>query len=187
MMHQERALMPVSPAVLRLGGASREVLYIPPVSLCQEHHVSLFLSKGGFTVSVGATARQWVRRAAICQCLACQRGSAEGCTRFLGGGREIASCRRERREKSWFAVRPDGWEERGDLGEESSVDGDVEEASGLGWKSAVQSGRLKWALFHFRCYQSVVFPYSASFLSFPPFSRISSPPSACPSLLVFDR
>lgn len=53
----------------------------------------------GFAVSVGATARQWARRAAICQRLAAS-GEAEGCTRFLGKGDSLPEETGEQKKKS---------------------------------------------------------------------------------------
>ncbi|TNN87938.1 hypothetical protein EYF80_001902 [Liparis tanakae] len=69
-----------------------------------QHHKKLPWKPEGFTVSVGAIARQWVRRAAICQCLAASR-NAEGCTRSLRKGGSLPEEGGERGRESDLLVR----------------------------------------------------------------------------------
>lgn len=107
------------------------------------HFFLFFIIQKGFTVSVGAIARQWVRRAAICQCLAASR-NAEGCTRSLRKGGSLPEEGDERGRESDLLVRlmerADAKErERGDIREKqrwryapsSQRCGYVEEMCGL--------------------------------------------------------
>lgn len=86
------AVSPICP-----GGASWAVSYIYPSVPLPGTSCLTFPIQRGFTVSVGAIARQWVRRAAICQCLAASR-KAEGCTRFLRKGDSLPDEREGERE-----------------------------------------------------------------------------------------
>ena len=56
------------------GGGSCLVLYIPLSAPQPRTSCLTFPIRRGFTVSVGAIARQWVRGAAICQCLGASGG-----------------------------------------------------------------------------------------------------------------
>lgn len=81
MMYQHWALMPPVLYVRRGDQAKWQCIYtnLPLMGTS----CLAFLTQQGFIVSVGAIARQWVHRAAICQCLAAS-GNADGWTRFRG-------------------------------------------------------------------------------------------------------
>lgn len=55
-------------------------------------------------MSVGATARQWVRRAAICQCLACQRGAQKAAPDFWGKGDSVLPERKREIEEEKVSI-----------------------------------------------------------------------------------